>query len=122
MKTLVWIIFLITMSNMSYSQELAGKWNGALAVQGNQLRIVFNVQKSGDHYEVTMDSPDQNTKGIIVTTTQFSYPNVTFKIANLDAVFEGVMSDKGITGKWLQSGTALFLLLAKSEEPADQKK
>ena len=54
--------------------------------------------------------------GAKVTTTAFSYPNVKFEIAGIGAVYEGTMSDKGITGKWVQSGTALFLVLVKSEE------
>ena len=62
-----------------------------------------------------MDSPTQNVIGISVAITNFDYPNVKFDIPILGAVYEGIMSDKGITGKWVQAGTALFLTLSKSE-------
>lgn len=122
MKTLLKTIFLIFMSNMVYSQDITGLWSGALSVQGSQLRIVFHVSKSNDQYEVTMDSPDQRVDGIHVSATHFSYPNVQFEISVMGAVFEGTLSDKIITGKWVQSGTSLFLALSKSEEPAKESK
>lgn len=49
-------------------QDITGEWNGVLKVQGVQLRLVFHVQKTGTGYAATMDSPDQNAKGIPVTS------------------------------------------------------
>ena len=116
MKTLAQTILLILMSSALYSQDLAGQWKGTLNVQGNQLRIVFHVNKTNSQYEATMDSPDQNASSTKVTNTNFSYPNVKFEISEIGAVYEGTMSDAGITGKWVQSGTALFLVLLKVED------
>jgi len=66
-----------------------------------------------------MDSPDQNVKDIIVTTTTFSSPNVRFEISSIGAVYEGVMSNDQvtITGKWMQSGVTLPLILEKNKMP-----
>ena len=116
MKTLTQTIFLILISSWMYGQEITGEWSGALEVQGNKIRIVFHVSKSKEQLEATMDSPDQNAKGIKVTTMNFSYPNVKFEVSTTGGFYEGTMlSDKTIIGKWVQSGTSLFLALLKSE-------
>ena len=116
MKTFAQIIILVLMSSALYGQDLAGQWKGTLNVQGTQLRIVFHVNKTNSQYEATMDSPDQNTTSTKVTNTNFSYPNVKFEISEIGAVYEGTMSEMGITGKWVQSGTSLFLVLLKGED------
>ena len=122
MKTLAQTIFLILMSCTLYCQDLAGEWSGTLNASGNQIRVVFYVNKNDAHYEAKMDSPSQNVIGISVATTNFDYPNVKFEIPILGAVYEGIMSDKGITGKWVQSGTALFLALSKGEDATNKDK
>src|SRR5215212_9287861 len=116
MKTLMQTIVLILMTSVIYGQDITGQWNGALSVQGNQIKIIFYVKKTNNQYEAIFDSPDQNASGIKVTATEFSYPKVKFEISDLDAVFEGTLSGKNISGKWLQSGTALFLALVKKED------
>jgi hypothetical protein len=122
MKTITQTILLMLMTAASYGQDLTGHWNGALNVQGTQLRVIIHVTKSANQYEATLDSPDQNVSGIKVTTANFSYPNVKFEISNMGVVYEGVMSDQGITGKWSQSGTSLFLVLSKPEDPSTENK
>lgn len=122
MKTLAQTFFLILMPCILNGQDLAGQWNGTLNVQGTQLRIVFRIDKTSDQYHATLDSPDQNASRVKVTTTYFSYPDVKFEISSIGAVYEGTMSDKGITGKWVQSGTSLFLALLKNEDSAYEEK
>jgi hypothetical protein len=122
MKTLAQTIFLMLMTAALYGQDLTGQWNGALDVQGTKLRVNIHVTKSADRYEATLDSPDQNVSGIRVTTASLNYPNVKFEIANMGVIYEGIMADKGITGKWSQSGTGLFLFLSKAEDPSNENK
>lgn len=122
MKTLAHAIFLLLMSTILHGQDLTGQWRGTLHVQGTQLRIVFNIIGSKNSYDATLDSPDQNVKGIQVTKVDFAYPMVKFEISPIGAIYEGVFSDKGITGKWTQAGTSLFLALAKPRDSSDQNK
>ena len=61
-------------------------------------------------------------KASIVTAISFNNPSVMFDVSAAGAVYEGVMSDQKITGKWVQSGTALFLVLSKHEEASDPEK
>jgi uncharacterized protein len=109
------MIVLFLMTSIAYGQDLAGEWNGTLTVQGNQLRLVFHVNKTNNQFEATLDSPDQSINGIKVTATNFIYPRVKFEVAGLGAIYEGIMSGDNITGKWVQSGTALFLVLLRKE-------
>jgi len=120
MKTLQTILFIL-MSSCLYSQDLTGQWQGALHVQGNQIRIVFYVNKINNQYEATMDIPSQNVKGAKVSATNFSNPNVKFEISSLGAVYEGILSEKNLTGKWAQSGTELFLTLSKNGDSPGKK-
>jgi uncharacterized protein len=116
MKTFAQTVFLILNSFVLYGQDLKGQWNGTLNVQGNEFRIVFNIAKNDAQYTATMDSPDQNTSGIPVTTVNFNSPNVKFEISTLGMVYEGILSDNKITGKWMQAGQSFPLALIKSNK------
>jgi hypothetical protein len=116
MKTLALMICVFLISSAFYSEDLKGDWNGTLVIPGGQLRLVFHVIKTDDGYKTTMDSPDQNVSGIPVTTTSFNNPNVKFEISNLGVVYEGTLTDKGITGKWMQSGQTLPFDLSRTGE------
>jgi len=117
MKTLFSFAVFIFISAAAFCQDLRGQWNGSLHVQGSELKLVFHVAKTDAAYKSTMDSPDQNAKDIVVTTTTFSFPNVRFEISPIGAVYEGVMSkdQATITGKWMQSGVTLLLILEKNK-------
>ena len=107
---------------MVHGQDITGNWSGTLSVQNNQLKIVFHISKVNNQYEATFDSPDQNMTGTKVSVVTFAYPNVKFEMTGIGASYEGTMSDKGITGKWVQAGTALFLLLKNEAAPDKDKK
>jgi len=119
MKSLFSFAFFIFISAVSYSQDLRGQWNGSLHVQGSELKLIFHVAKPDDVYKSTMDSPDQNAKDIVVTTTSFNFPTVRFEISSIGAVYEGVISNDQatITGKWMQSGVTLPLILERKKMP-----
>ncbi|MCK5442974.1 MAG: alpha/beta hydrolase, partial [Maribacter sp.] len=61
------ILFLAIIS--ASAQDITGQWHGVL--KEIQLRLVLNISKTDTGYSSTMDSPDQGTKGIPVTTTSF---------------------------------------------------
>ena len=115
MKTLVQVTFLLLVAGFSYGQDIKGQWNGALIVQGNSLPLVFYVTKTDKEYKSTMDSPNQNATGIIVSATTFDSPNVKFEITNLGIVYEGTLAGDQITGKFKQSGRTFDLVLTKAE-------
>ena len=122
-KRLAFLLFVCLASLNSWGQDITGDWNGILKVQGIQLRLVFHIQKTASGYEATMDSPDQNAKGIPMTSA--SYENVILKIAavNMGFEYEGSLgADGNITGTFRQMGQSFPLNLSKEtvekEKPA----
>jgi len=97
------------------AQEITGKWNGVLNVQGTQLRLVFNVDKSGAGFSATMDSPDQGANGIPVTKTTFENDSIKFEVANLRITYVGKLKDNEIIGNFSQSGQAFPMNLSRNE-------
>lgn len=101
-------------ANLVFGQEITGQWNGVLKVQGTQLRIVFNVNKTDAGFSSTMDSPDQGAKGIPVTSTSFESSILKLAVTNLGIGYEGTLgNDNVITGNFKQAGMSFPLNLSR---------
>jgi fermentation-respiration switch protein FrsA (DUF1100 family) len=97
-----------------WGQDITGEWNGVLKVQGIQLRLVFNISRSGDGYSATMDSPDQNAKGIPVSTVIYEHPILKLSIENIGIKYNGSLDNDGnITGTFMQAGQSFPLNLTQ---------
>lgn len=108
------VVFVLMMTFiLSKGQDITGQWNGVLKVQGMQLRIVFNISKTGNVYHSTMDSPDQGAKGIPVTTTTFENSKLRLEIAGLRVEYAGELKDKMIKGIFRQNGMEFPLDLTR---------
>lgn len=108
------LFLLSTLVTLSlYAQDITGQWNGTLSIQGQQLRLVLHVTRSGDGYTATVDSPDQGTKGIPVTTITFQDPAFRFEIANLYLEYSGELKDGVITGTFKQGGFSTPMNLSR---------
>lgn len=111
--TIILVFFLTALS--IYSQDITGQWNGILKVQGIQLRIVFNIDKLESGYSSTMDSPDQNAKGIPVTKTSYENSILTLEIANAGIKYEATFDKDNIfVGTFNQAGQSFPLDLTKA--------
>ena len=113
MKKIAAIIFSVLIVFTAFGQDITGQWNGVLKVQGTQLRIVFNITKTGNVYSSTMDSPDQGAKGIPVTTTTFENTKLKLEIANFKIEYNGDFADNTFTGTFKQSGMEFPLILTR---------
>lgn len=103
------------------AQDITGQWNGALKVQGTQLRLVFNVTKTDNGISSTMDSPDQGAKGIPTTTTSFENSILKITIASAKIEYEGTLEkDNVIVGTFKQGGQSFPMNLSK--EKIEEKK
>jgi uncharacterized protein len=98
-----------------FGQDITGEWNGALKVQGTQLRLVFTITKTGNGFSSTMDSPDQGAKGIPVTTTTFENSKLKLTITNAGIEYNGEYNDTIITGIFKQGGQQLPLDLSRKK-------
>lgn len=114
MKKTTFILLASLFSLSNFGQEITGQWNGALKVQGTQLRLVFNVAKTDNVLSSTMDSPDQGAKGIPTTTTSFENSILKITIANANIDYEGTLGkDNIIIGTFKQGGQSFPMNLSK---------
>lgn len=112
------IVFAIGMliANYLFGQDITGQWNGILKVQGMQLRVVFNIDKTDTGYISTMDSPDQGAKGIPVSSISFEDSKLKLAVASLQIEYEGILgNDKVIAGTFKQAGMSFPLNLSREE-------
>ncbi|SFG56442.1 hypothetical protein [Pedobacter insulae] len=118
MKILALIFsFLITTS--VYAQDITGQWNGVLNVQGMQLRVVFHVQKTDAGLVTTMDSPDQQAKGIPTQATTFENSVLKIIAPKIGLEYEGKLaSDQTIQGNFKQGGQTFAMVLSRNSTPA----
>ena len=113
MRTISILLITFLISITATAQDITGKWNGALKVQGTQLRIVFNVTKSGETFSSTMDSPDQGANGIPVTKTTFENSKIKFEVANARIEYDGELNGDEITGTFKQGGQVFPMNLSR---------
>lgn len=116
MKTFSILLISLLASISLSAQDITGQWNGALKVQGTQLRLVFNVTKIDNGVSSTMDSPDQGAKGIPTTTTSFENSILKITIASAKIEYEGTLGkDNVIVGTFKQGGQSFPMNLSKEK-------
>jgi uncharacterized protein len=115
MKKILVILIMLGATVLSGAQEITGQWNGLLKAPGAQLRIVFHIEKEGDGFKATMDSPDQNAFGFKVTSVKFEKQELTLKLAELMIEYTGIPDDGIIKGNFKQAGMSFPLDLTREE-------
>ena len=114
-KVIFCILTVITVATLN-AQDIAGTWNGLLDVQGSQLRLVFNINKTATGISATMDSPDQGAAGIPTSSARFENGVLTIAIANMKMQYEGKLGENNtITGIFKQGPMSLPLNLTKEK-------
>ena len=113
-KTVAISLAILSSAAFSQAQDITGQWNGVLSVQGASLRLVVHINKTGESYTSTMDSPDQGAKGIPVAATTFDGSKLSLTITSLGASYEGELKNDAIEGTFRQSGLQLPLILKKT--------
>ena len=95
--------------------NLAGDWNGALNAGGQQLRLVFHLAEKGGKVSGTLDSLDQNARGIPVETVSVNGGVITIPVKMVNGQFKGKQSGATtLKGDWSQNGASLPLTLTRS--------
>ena len=116
MKTKYLIGLLFLTFQIFFSQNIAGSWYGNLEVQGQKLPLVFHIEKEGNDFTSTFDSPTQGAKGIPIQKTLFENNVLIFTSPNLGINFNGKLNAEKIEGIFSQSGMNLPLILTRNEE------
>jgi len=100
-----------------FSKDITGQWNGVL--NELKLRLVFHINKTGETYTATMDSPDQNAFGIQVETITFDGSKLSLAINKIGLLYEGEFKTDSIVGTFKQSILSIPMTLTRT--PQDVK-
>ncbi len=120
-KLLVLVVFILCGGYLS-AQDVTGQWNGAISIQGMQLRIVLHIEKTEKEYAATFDSPDQGAKGIKIDTLTFSDDKLRFVVNKGRIVYEGSLNaNKKIVGTFKQAGQWFPLEFGRETIESDVK-
>ena len=97
------------------AQNITGTWNGVLNVMGNQLTLVFHIEKADSGYTATFDSPDQGSLGIPFTSVEYDAQAITLNARNIGAFYKGTVTGDSLTGTWNQGGQVFALNMSRNE-------
>ena len=103
------------------ASDIDGAWMGTLDAGAAKLRIVFHIVNTADGLTATMDSLDQDIKGLPVTKVTRDGSSLKLELKQIGGVFEGTI-DKDLTsvsGTWSQSGNSLPLQLKRVKNSAE---
>lgn len=115
MKNITLVLFTALITISIYGQDITGQWYGVLKVQGTQLRLVFDINKTDSGYKATMDSPDQGAKGIPVTSSTFENSILKIEIVNAAITYEATLNnDDAFIGTFKQGGQEFPMNLSRS--------
>jgi pimeloyl-ACP methyl ester carboxylesterase len=121
-KIFIAVLLLATLNAKAQTKDVSGIWEGKLNV-GVELRLVFHFNKNNDGtYTGTMDSPDQNAKGIACSKVTVTADSVIAEIKMINGAYKAaIANDSTLSGKWVQ-GTGSFPLIIKHVEKASEIK
>lgn len=109
------VVLMLLASFAGFAQEITGSWNGLLAVQGQKLRLVFNISKVENVLQATMDSPDQNAFGIPVSEVSFANNQFKVVVKQIGLEYNGTLQGDSIVGTFNQMGLKAPLVLTQTK-------
>jgi len=116
MKRIVIIAIASLISVSIYAQDISGKWNGVLKVEGTDLGLSINISSTGDGLSATIDVPEQGAKGIPVTSISYEDSVLKFDISHAGILYEATLdTENTFVGTFKQDGKSLPLVLNKEE-------
>jgi len=122
-SVLVWLGLHLCVGQSAPS--LAGEWNGTLDTGATKLRLVLKVSKGAEgKLSATLDSVDQNAKGIPVSSVEQAGNSVKLGLASIGASYQGKMNAAGseIAGEWKQGGGSLPLVFSRAGHNSGENK
>lgn len=101
---------------------LTGYWRGGL-YQGEALIFRMGLEflpVACGQVMLTLDSPDQNTENLPVTSMRMEGDSLFFEMSYLGAAFRGVVAPgaTGLSGEWSQGGNRIPMRVERSDSAA----
>lgn len=109
-------IFILTAVLPLEAADINGSWRGSLTMGTLSVPLIFNFSESdsGDT-KCTLDSPQQNVKGLPMTVNYISADSVAVSSSIIGANFSGHIEQQRISGEFKQRGYTLSLDLTPEE-------
>lgn len=101
--------------------DIDGTWEGVLDTGMAKLRVVFHIGNTEDGLMATMDSPDQNMKGMPTTGVTRDGASLKIQAKQIGGVYSGKIATdlQSIIGTWSQGGADLPLVLKRAKDQAE---
>jgi hypothetical protein len=97
---------------------IVGNWGGTLDPGAQpKKRILVHISAAQDGtLSGTIDYPDQDTSGILITAITYKEPTLHFESSSNLSLYDGTMNKDSseITGTWKQGGATLSLILKRT--------
>jgi hypothetical protein len=108
----------LALAGVAQGQDIAGDWEGSLAIGVGGVRIVLHVTKSPDgSLKAVMDSPDQGAVGVPIESIQLNGNKLKFVSNTVQWSYEGTVKKDGIMGNLIQGQNHTELDFKKSTTP-----
>lgn len=107
-----------TIARAADARPIAGDWEGTLDPGAQpKKRVVVHISAAQDgSLSGTIDYPDQDTSGILITAITYKEPALHFESNPNLSVYDGTVNkdNSEITGTWKQGGSGLNLVLKRT--------
>src|SRR5580704_84907 len=97
---------------------IVGTWEGILNPGAQaKKRVVVNIAAAQDgSLNGTIDFPDQDVSGTLITAITYNKPNLHFESSSSLVVYDGTMNkdNSELTGNWKQGGAPVSVTFKKT--------
>ncbi len=117
-KVAIFLAAIILASQLhAQTKDFTGAWAGKMNA-GKEVTIIFHFTKKADgSYAGTLDSPDQNVKGIALSSVAVNGDSLVAALAAGGVTYRSMLTaDTILTGTWAQRGASLPLVLKHAAE------
>ena len=102
------------------TQTVVGHWRGDLAVPSGALEMAFFIQRDGNGWKGTVDTPAQGIFGLPMTVEPGRRDGAfVLHVSSTAGTFEATLDGNGnrLSGEWKQRGTTLRLICTRQTTP-----
>ncbi len=120
-KKLLLIIGLLFGGIVFAQTDLAGTWQGKLAIdQNTKMTVHFILTKKADgSYAAVLNSPDTGgIKNVVAGAVKYSGGKLVIDVPSLSGSYTGIAAKGTITGEWKQQGSSIPLVLTPYKAPS----
>lgn len=121
MRNLYLILFILVQSCFSNAQTFEGVWQGELVIQGQKLPLIFELQRKGENWAGSMQSPAQSLAKIPMTKVSVSEDSIWIEVKNIGLSYRGAMTNNNIKGIFRQGGFQTEMTLQRASQGERKK-